>query len=118
MIREFSAMLDYLAEKYPVFGKDIKKDEVENNPSFFIYNEKGEITKGDGTINSYNINFYLYFITRENAEINEIEIIERLKKHGLVFVRTEQDLGKIENTDSEAKMTTFIFYQMQKVCYG
>lgn len=95
---------------YSAFGTDISKDEVAENPSFFIFNNKGAINKAD-TSNQYLRDFDLFFITREDAEIDEFDLILALQKCGLRFRSTEYDYGKIKNTDVEAKMTTFNFHR-------
>ena len=95
---------------YSAFGTDISKDEIAENLSFFIFNSKGAIKKAD-TPNQYLRDFDLFFITREDAEIDEFALILALQKRGLRFRRTEYDYGKIKNTEVEAKMTTFNFHR-------
>lgn len=118
MIRDLEGLIKKLDDIYPTFTINMKKSEVKENPSFFIYDDDGEISKADTSTVQYKIKFYIYFITRENAKINKIKLIEMCKKHGLIFDYTTVELGKIENTDSEASMITFVFHQLQKVCYG
>ncbi|WP_092092114.1 hypothetical protein [Pisciglobus halotolerans] len=100
---------------YQVFGTDMKKDEVDSNESFFIYYDKGPITKADGS-NQYLRDFILMFITKENAEIDEFGLILALQKCRLRFDNTEYDYGRIADTEREARMTTFNFHQALVVC--
>jgi len=114
-LKELGRLIDNLNNMYPTFAMDIRKDEVEMNPSFFISNDDGEITKAQTGTTQYLTNFYLSFFTRDQSAINQIEIIEMCKKHALFFDRTEIDKGKLENLDVEAKMITFVFHHIDRV---
>lgn len=116
MIKNLDLLIEKLEKIAPVFQIDIREDEVEKNPSLFIYDDNGEIRKSDNGVNSYLIKFYLYFLTKEGKEIDKISIIEMVKKHGLIFEETDIQYGKIESMDIEAKMVTFVFHQIEKVC--
>lgn len=118
MVRNLEELIGNLEAKYSynVFGTDIKKDEVEANETFFIINPKGEIRKAQSNTNQYLRNFYIYFVTKSDAEIDEIELAESLRKHGLRFDGTDIEYGKVAGTDSDAKMITFIFHTAQVVC--
>lgn len=98
------------------FDTDVGKDEVEENSSFFVYVEEGDIRSAETSRSQYVREFVLAFITRENATINAIELIENLKKAGLHFKSTETATGKMANTGEEAKMITFIFTRSIRVC--
>jgi hypothetical protein len=115
MIKELDKLISKLNNMYPTFAMEIRKDEVEKNPSFFIYNDDGEITKAQTGTTQYLTNFYLSFFTRDQSTIDQIEIIEMCKKHALFFDRTELDHGKINNLDVEAKMVTFVFHHIDRV---
>lgn len=114
MIKDLEGLIKKLNNIYPTFAMDIRKDEVKKNPSFFIYNDDGEITKAQTGTTQYLTSFYLSFITRNQSAINQIEIIELCKKHALFFDRTEIDNGKIQDLDVEAKMVTFLFHHVDK----
>lgn len=94
---------------YPVFKTDITRDEALANPSFFVYEDKGDITQG-GNGNQFLMEFIISFITTEDASIDEIELILALRYFGLIFNRTETEHGRVANTESEAKMITFNFH--------
>ena len=100
---------------YSVFATDMTKDEVANNPTFLIYDEKGDIRKASSA-NQYLQDFVLSFVTRENIEINEFELIVDLQPCGLIFRETQKEYGRIADTDQEAKMVTFYFHQPLVVC--
>lgn len=116
MIRDFATLLNKLESKYPVFATDIRKDEIEENKSFFIYNDDGDVFKSDSGTNQYQVEFYLSFVTREKAKINKIEIIELFNQHRLFFRNTDTQFGKLEDLDVETSMTTFTFYHIEKMC--
>lgn len=118
MIRDFATLLNKLESKYPVFATDIRRDEIEENKSFFIYNDDGDVFKSDSGTNQYQIEFYLSFVTREKAKINKIEIIELFNQHRLFFRNTDTQFGKLEDLDVETSMTTFTFYHIEKMCRG
>nr|WP_312214147.1 hypothetical protein [Clostridioides sp.] len=115
MIKDLEGLIDKLKKIYPVFNMDIRKDEVKKNPSFFIYDDDGEMTKATTGITQYKTAFYLAFFTRNGSEINKIKIAELCKQHALFFDRTEKDTGKIANLDTEAKMITFVFHHVDRV---
>lgn len=93
---------------YPVFKTDITRDEVLSQPSFFVYEDKGDIRQGTNG-NQYLVGFVISFITTDDATIDEIDIIQQLRPFGLLFDRTETDSGRIADSENEAKMTTFYF---------
>ena len=47
MIKNIQGLLDQLEAIAPVFATDIRKDEVKENKSFFIYDDDGDIKKPD-----------------------------------------------------------------------
>lgn len=116
LIRDLTGLLEKLDTKRPVFSRDIRKDEIMTNDSFFIYDADGEISRGEN--NQYQIRFYLHYITKSNEDIDALEIIDICKKHALIFSHTELDMGKIQDLDQEVRMTTFVFNHLHKVCYG
>lgn len=99
---------------YPVFPTDIKKDEVKENPSFFIFSDDGDTHNGTSA-SQYLKEFVLAFVTKEDAIFNEIELIENLKKSALTFRGSSTDYGRIANTDVEAKMRTLTFVRTIQV---
>ncbi|MCR1955221.1 hypothetical protein NSA24_10495 [Clostridioides mangenotii] len=113
MIKGLDLLVEKLKELYPVFGLNIKEDEVLKNPSFFIYNDDGEIRKGE---KGYFItNFYLYFFTKDDATLNQIEIIKLCRKHGLIFENTQLEYGKFNDTDVECSMRIFTFHHLDRI---
>ncbi|WP_034538555.1 hypothetical protein [Carnobacterium inhibens] len=100
---------------YPVFATDMTKDEVTNNPTFLIYDDKGDIRKASSA-NQYLQDFVVSFVTRENIEVNEFDLIMGLQPCGLIFRETQKEYGRIAETDQEAKMVTFYFHQSLVVC--
>ncbi|MDT1957575.1 hypothetical protein [Carnobacterium divergens] len=103
---------------FPVFGEDVQKDEIESNPSFFIFFDKGELSKAESP-NVYNKAAYISFITVDDTEPpDEFKLIETMQKCGLIFDRTEIDNGKIANTETMANMTTFIMHRSFRMCFN
>lgn len=98
----------------PLFSKDISKDEIDDNDSFFIYVNNAGHERGESP-SQLRRKFILSFITKEGGDPNEINLITALKKCGLFFNNTEIDNGKIGNTDQEVSMTTFYFHRIIKI---
>ena len=118
MIKDLTGLLDKLEEIAPVFATDIRKDEILNNKSFFVYNDDGDISKTESSTNEYRQEFYLSFVTRENKKIDKFKIIEIFDRHRLFFISCSTQVGKIESQDIETTMTTFTFYHRQPMCRG
>lgn len=116
MIRDFDGLIASLETQFPVFATDIRKDEIENNKSFFIYNDDGEIIKAETGTKQYLVEFYLSFVTREKERIDKIKIINMCEKHRLFFKSTSTQVGKIEDLDVETSMVTFTFTHIEKGC--
>lgn len=101
---------------FPIFATDIEKDERDKHSSFFIYTEKGRTTPGEVTKHKqYLREFILSFITKENVEIEEIELTEKLRAAGLIFRYSDTDFGKIRGTDQDAQMHTLTFVRSVRV---
>lgn len=103
---------------FEVFDSHIGRDEVAKNPTFFFYNENGGM---EPTVHAtqYKKDFVLMFVSREGAMLSEIEqfgLIERLRKCGLIFSRTEEDEGKLLDTEEKVEAVTFYFSRIIRVC--
>ena len=85
---------------------------------FFIYDDDGDIKKPDTSTNQYQQEFYLYFVTREKMDLDKFKIIEMCDDHRLLFNSCETQVGKIEDLDVEASMTTFTFIHVHRMCRG
>lgn len=110
-MRDIPQLIEHIETTYncPVFYLDVKKDDIEKNKSFFIYNDKGEITKGQGL--TFIRSFYIHYVTSDGSEIDEIQLIKYIQKnHSLIFDKTAIDVGKIQNLDTVTQMTTFEFH--------
>lgn len=99
---------------FPVFGIDIGRDEVAEHKSFIVYYDKGDI-KPTETRNQYKMDFTVMFVSRVDASIDEIEVIENLRLCGLIFDETNHEEGRYLNTDDIAKAVTFKFHQVIRV---
>lgn len=95
---------------YPVFRTDITKDETQANKSFFIVEPDGDLSRTEGN-GGFSREFLVSFITKEDALIDDIQLLLTLERHGLIFERTETDYGRMANTQKEVKMISFIFSQ-------
>lgn len=98
----------------PIFDIDISKDEIDENESFFIYYENGPIRKdGEGNLQR---DFTLMYLTKTNHLIDDFAIIDQAPKWGLRFRDTEYDVGKISNTQTILRTTTFNMHQVVRIC--
>ena len=118
MIKDLQGFLNKLEKIAPVFATDIRKDEVIENKSFFIYDDDGDIKRPDTSTNQYQQEFYLYFVTREKKAIDKFKIIGLCEEHRLLFSSCDTQVGKIESLDVEASMTSFTFFHIQRLCRG
>lgn len=99
----------------PVFDSDIKREEVAENPSFFMFRLSNRYTRGD-TGRSLLRSVYISFVTKESKEINLELLIPDLQTVPLYFVDSNEDIGKIQGTDIEAMMITMEFTAQVRRC--
>ncbi|HHT7641968.1 TPA: hypothetical protein ACT2ET_000941 [Streptococcus suis] len=99
---------------FPCFGLDMGRDEVADNPSFFLYSDDGGLTPGTHA-NQYKRAFTVMFVTRERASFDDVGLIERLKDCRLIFDRSEIDKGNLVNTDEQVTATTLNFHQLIRI---
>lgn len=99
---------------YPCFDSDVGRDEVAENPSFFVYMDDGGLEPSTHA-NQYWKTFVLMFITRENATFDELELIDKMKLCRLIFDRSEIERGSLLNTEEQAIARTLTFHQVLKV---
>lgn len=105
-------IVDILANRgFPVFDMDMGRDEVEENKTFFIYNEEGNITPTDNR-NQLKQEFVVMLVTREGKTIDVVELIEDLRLTGLIFDGTESEEGRLMDTDTKAEVITFNFHKI------
>lgn len=111
-------MIQVLNEAHPdieVFGDDIKEEEVMKNPSFFLYRETNNYTRGQSS-RSLIQKVLIQFVTKENKKINIAELAPNLQTAGIHFDFSYEELGKIQGTDDVALMVTMEFTQQVKRC--
>ena len=101
-------------EDYPLFDTSIEKDEITANKSFFIYSKDGEITPTQENHNQFLQKFVLSFITRNNSQIDVLQLADKLTKARLRFTGSEIDDGKFTDTNEDAKMITLNFVHVIK----
>ena len=99
----------------PVFDSDIKKEEVAENPSFFMFRMSNRYTRGESG-RSLLQRVYVSFVTKEYKEINVPLLAQDLQTVPLYFVDSDEELGKIQGTDIEAMMVTMEFSMQVKGC--
>ena len=99
----------------PVFDSDIKKEEVDANSSFFVFRESNNFFRGESG-RSLMRKVYVQFITKESKQIDVALLIPDLQTAGLYFVQSDEDLGKIQDTDNEAIMVTMEFNVQVRKC--
>lgn len=104
------------AQQFPWFGTNAEKDEIVDNKSFFIYSKEGRIEKATNSHNQYLQEFTLAFITRENAQVNVLQLSDQLAKARLIFRNSDSEEGKFAETDEDTKMTTMTFVHVIKAC--
>lgn len=100
---------------FPIFSVDLNKDEINQHSSFFVYNEKGNILPATGS-NQYLRDFTLIFMSRENKDIDEIEVIHALTRLGLVFKNSYREEAKLRGTEQSALVITMNFHEIIRVC--
>lgn len=98
-----------------VFSTDIKKDEVKENDSFFIYFENAGLDKATSS-NQFLRRFTLTFVTKSGIELDDINLIQKLTVCGLRFNSSEVDYGLIQDSETEVKAITFHFNRAIRVC--
>lgn len=103
-----------LPEGIPVFGIDVKKDEVRDNPDLFIVHKSNELETGS---NGYRRKVYVMYITRNYVEFDVPDLIDAIRQRGLSFDHSTEDYGKIADTDEDARMVTLIFNETLTDCY-
>lgn len=94
---------------FPVFDMELGRDEVAENKSFFLYNEKGDIRPTERR-NQYKQDFVLMFVSRDGKQIDEISLIEPLRDAGLIFDQMDHSEGRLLDTDDKAEVLTFNFH--------
>jgi hypothetical protein len=99
----------------PVFDSEIKKEEVAECPSFFMFRVSNRYKRGESG-RSLLRSVYVSFVTKESMEINLEALIPDLQTVPLYFIDSDEDLGKIQNTDTEAKMITMEFTAQIRGC--
>ncbi|WP_125707532.1 hypothetical protein [Companilactobacillus zhongbaensis] len=101
-------------EDYPLFDTSIEKDEITANKSFFIYSKDGEITPAQENHNQFLQKFVLSFVTRNNSQVDVLQLADKLTKARLRFTGSEIDDGKFTDTNEDAKMITLNFVHVIK----
>ena len=108
-------VLNTLYPEYNVFDSDIKQEEVEANPSFFVFRETNTYSRGSLSPRNLMRKVLVQFVTKENKSIDLATLIPELQTAGIHFVTSDEDLGKIQGTDKNALMITMEFtYQVRK----
>lgn len=100
---------------HPVFAIDLNKDEINAHDSFFVYMDKGNIAHGDDPKQLLR-EFTLIYLSKNNTDIDEIDLIVKLKRLGLVFNSLERDEAKFKDTEQTALVLTFRFHAIIRVC--
>ncbi|MGF3113211.1 hypothetical protein [Facklamia sp. P9177] len=100
---------------HPVFAIDLNKDEINNRDSFFVYNDKGNISRVEGA-NQYKMEFTVMYISKVHDDIDEITLIDQLIRYGLIFVDSTRDEAKFKGTDQTALVITLNFTQIFRLC--
>lgn len=101
---------------YPVFAIDLNKDEINKHDSFFVYMDKGNIINGESKTQLLR-DFTLMYLSKNNKDIDEIDLILNLRKLGLIFDSMDRDEAKFQDTDQTALVLTFHFHATIRACY-
>lgn len=98
----------------PVFYGGISEKEIKNY-NFFYYRE--ESLEGNQKILTQTVN--IYYVSMNQEDLKEIEIINALKSIKLNFVRAVYDRLQIEGTNDFVDVVTFICTRKMRVnCNG
>ncbi|WP_124058468.1 hypothetical protein [Vaginisenegalia massiliensis] len=112
-LNDFLAILD--GTGYPVFAYDTNVDEMNDNDSFWVYMDKGNITKGEANTN-WHQEFTFMFISKSAKEIDEISIIQQVEGLNILFDRLERETFKLAETQQMALTVTFNCHTIIRVC--
>lgn len=99
---------------FPCFDMEMSRREVEENKSFFVYSDDGDLVPG-ANANQFKKSFLLMFVTREGATVDVLELVERLRLCRLLFDGSEVDKGSVSNSDESATATTMRFHHVIKI---
>ena len=94
----------------PVFYGGISEKEIKNY-NFFYYRE--ESLEGNQKILTQTVN--IYYVSMNQEDLKEIEIINALKSIKLNFVRAVYDRLQVEGTNDFVDVVTFICNRKMKV---
>lgn len=99
------AVLTKLYQEIPIYADDITEEERLASKSFFIYRNSNRYRRGEsgrGLIRELD----LFYVTVEQKEIDIGAVIEAVPFH---FLGSQEDFGKMAETDTTAMMVTMTF---------
>ena len=116
---KWSVTNETIANKLEEFNLPVEygnvSEETLETYNFFYYREDDLI--GDGKILTQTLN--IYYVSLNQEDLKEPEIIEALRSIKLNFVRATYDRLQIENTNNFVDIVTFIVTRKLKVdCNG
>lgn len=100
------ALLEILEKLgYPIFSKDITKEEILTTPSFFVY-EKGRMYKKD---RDYLEEVAIIFSTRNNEKIDKLGIIQAAEQIGFTFKDCSEEQLREDGAERQNILLIFNF---------
>lgn len=116
---KWSVTNEEIANKLEEFGLPVEygnvSEETLETYNFFYYRE--EDLEGNERLLTQTLN--VYYVSLNQEDLMEPEIIKALKSIKLHFVRAAYDRLQIENTNSFVDVVTFVVTRKLKVdCYG
>lgn len=116
MINKLLSVLTALHPDIPVYGDDITEEERRTAKTFFIYRDPHLYTKSAEGRGLYR-DFHLYFLTMEQKEIDIGELIAEIEDRTTLRLKdTDEDFGKMEDTDQTALMVSMYFRRLVRKC--
>lgn len=119
MIDKLLAILSELHPDIPVYSDGITEEEGLNSQSFFIYRNSNRYSTGQNG-RSLMRELDLFYVTVEQKEIDVGALIDNI--NGLTILHfippSQEDFGKMADTDKTAFMVTMTFSYPVRKCFG
>lgn len=118
MIDKLLAILTELHPDIPVYSDEITEEERLNSQSFFIYRNTNRYRRGQNGRGLYR-DLDLFYVTIEQKEIDIAMLVESVSERTPLFFSTsEEDFGKMLDTDKSAFMVTMTFSYPVRKCFA
>ena len=118
MIDKLIAKQNELHPEIPVYSDEITEEERLANQSFFIYRNSNRYRRGQSGRGLFR-ELDLFYVTVEQKEIDIATLVESISEATPLFFSTsEEDFGKMADTDKAAFMVTMTFSYPVRKCFA